>query len=272
MLKKLIKHDMRSISKSAVPMFIVSGIVSIVCCAMLYFTYGFSEDVNSVFGAVIVTSGFYLLGMAAIMVLGVVTAFISISRYYKSLFTDEGYLTMVLPVKTVTLFSAKLLSTFIWIAFAMLVTGACAIVALYLPTVLYNPDLIGEAVVDIKWMLGFGQPISGIARAALILELIGNVFSFISTVFIIITAVTLGSVILRKQRVIGCILFYFVINLLAEGVIGLAAVLSGAIYGENYAEAADLTVAVFSIILHILISCAMYFINLHILDKKFNIE
>ena len=41
MLKRLIKYDMKSISKTAVPLFIASAIISLLCCAVLYFTFGY---------------------------------------------------------------------------------------------------------------------------------------------------------------------------------------------------------------------------------------
>lgn len=272
MLGKLLKYDMRAISRTAAPMFAASGIVSVVCCAMLYFTYGFSEEANTVLGALIATSGFYILGVLAIAVLWVVTAFVGISRYYKSLFTDEGYLNMVIPVKTSTLLSAKLLATFIWVALATVVTGACAVIAFYLPTVLYNPDMLTSAMEEIKWILGFDESASALARAFRVTELIGTVFSFAQTVFVILTTLTVGSVLLKKRKVIGCILLYFLINFIGEGIITLIGVITGAAFGENLAEVADLVASLLSILLYVGVCVASYFVNLYILNKKFNIE
>ena len=268
MLRKLIKYDMRSISKAALPIFLVSGMISIVCCVSLYFTYGFAENAESVLGAVLATSGFYLLGILAIGILWAVTAFISISRYYKSLFTDEGYLTMVLPVKTSTILNAKLISTFVWIGIATVVTGACAIVALYLPTVLYDSRLISDAASGIKLLLGIEGELSAAERAVMILDSIGNLFSYVSSVFTVITAVTVGAVVLRKKRILGSVLFCFIISFVTETVISIFSVIIGIAFGENNAVAADITGYAVSIVLYVLLCVGMYFVNLIILDKK----
>ena len=272
MLRKLMKYDMRAISKSVSPLFAASGIVSIVCCVMLYFTYGFSEEAESIFSALAVTGSFYIIGIMTIAALWAVTAFIGISRYYKSLFTDEGYLNMVLPVKTSVLFGAKLLSTFIWVLLATITTGVCAFVAVYLPTVLHDPEMISTAAEDMRWLLGFGDGVVGLAFAARIIELIGGAFSFVCNIFVIVTAITLGSVAMRKHRLMGCIMFCFLINLAVEIVTSFASFIIGIAFGEESLVAADFASAVFGIVLYIAVCVSAYFVNVYVLSKKFNIE
>lgn len=271
MLGKLLKYDMRAIARSAYPMFIASGIVSLLCCVTLYFTYGLSEAAE-LLDAIAVTSGFYTLSIVAIAVLWLVTAYIGISRYYKSLFTDEGYLNMVLPVKTKTLFNAKLISTFLWVALATVVSGACAIIALYVPTVLYDSEMISVAVEEIKWLFGIREEFTALQRAALIVELLGNILSFACAVLTVITALTICYLSVKRYKLIGSIMFFFVTNLVLEGIISFADMGIYSLFGEERADAAALTLAIVAAVLYIAVGVVMYFVNLYLLSNRFNIE
>lgn len=271
MLGKLLKYDMRAISRTVLPMFAASGIISVICCAALYFTYGYSEEADSIMGALLVTSGFYTLGVIAIGVLWLITAFVCISRYYKSLFTDEGYLNMVLPIETKTLFSAKLSVTFIWIAISTVATGACVFIAVYLPTVLYDPEMISQAVENIKLILGIGE-LSAVMRAAIITAAVSRVFSFVCSVFVVISAVTVGALLLKKRKLIGAMMLYLLINLLCESVINLLSITVSAILGDDLFEVAQLVSSALEIVIYVAVCICSYFVNLRVLSKRFNIE
>lgn len=272
MLGKLLKYDMRAISRTVLPMFAASGIISVICCAALYFTYGYSEEADSIMGALLVTSGFYTLGVIAIGVLWLITAFVCISRYYKSLFTDEGYLNMVLPIETKTLFSAKLSVTFIWIAISTVATGACVFIAVYLPTVLYDSEMISQAVENIKLILGIGGELSAVMRAAIITAAVSRVFSFVCSVFVVISAVTVGALLLKKRKLIGAMMLYLLINLLCESVINLLSITVSGILGDDLFEVAQLVSSVLEIVIYVAVCICSYFVNLRVLSKRFNID
>ena len=97
MLKKLLKYDMRDMRSRSVPLFIASAATALICCALLYFSLSFSSDYFNF--AILAVSGLYAVGIIAIVALFVVNYFFALARYYKSFFTDEGYLNMVIPAE-----------------------------------------------------------------------------------------------------------------------------------------------------------------------------
>ncbi|MBQ9071053.1 MAG: hypothetical protein IJY23_06895 [Clostridia bacterium] len=272
MLGKLLKHDMRSMSKVAAPMFIASGIVSVICCAMLYFTFGFfEEDIHTVFGAIMLTGSFYLIGLGAIFVMWAIVSFLAIARYYKSLFTDEGYLNMVLPIKSVTLFSAKLLSTFIWIAFASGVAVLGTLISVVLPTLLYDSSMVAGLIDTAKVLLGLGEDKTALVITIGIVKLAESLVSSVESIIIIITAVTVGATLINRHKVFGSIIFYFVITLAEEIFSGVATLVFESVLPNNLDISAFMS-SLFALILSAGISVGMYFLSLFILEKKFNIE
>ena len=79
MLKKLLKHDLRAMARFSVPMFIASGIISVICCAMLYFTFSFTEEADTFIGAILTVSGFYVMGIMAIAIMyGIVVVMVAV--------------------------------------------------------------------------------------------------------------------------------------------------------------------------------------------------
>lgn len=272
MLGKLLKHDMRSMSKSAVPIFISSGVISVVCCAMLYFTFGLlEEDSETLFGALSLTGSFYFLGMMAILAMWAIVAFLTVARYYKSLFTDEGYLNMVLPVKTVTLFNSKLLSSLIWFVLSGAVAAACMFIALVLPTLLYDMTIFTDLYEYITTIAGPFEKQSALSIASDVVDAIAFAALGVESVVTILTAVTIGAALIKKHKVLGSILFYFAINLMKESVTEIASEVFEKITVSN-PDLALLLTSLFALLVSAVVTACMYFAGLTVLSKKFNIE
>ena len=122
MLKKLIKHDL----KYGVRMFAVLHIILIIGCLMARFLVidhlDFSADPEE-FAPVI-----------ALLIVVLTMLFSAISfgccimyavRFYKNLFTDEGYITWTLPASPLTQLWAKILSASIWYVLRFLLRSCC---------------------------------------------------------------------------------------------------------------------------------------------------
>ena len=272
MLGKILKHDMRSMSKMAIPMFVSSGVISVICCTLLYFTYGYSDGADSMLGAIFVTSGFYLVGVFAIVAMWCAVAFLAFTRYYKSLFTDEGYLNMVLPVKTVTLFSGKLVSVYIWIIMASVVAAASLAITFVLPTVLYDSQYFTSFIDTIELILGIGYEEVGAMDIAIgLCSTALSVLTFLEGVLVVITAITLGASIMKKRKVLGSIVFYFAITFVQQSGEDIASGIFDSIF-ESSPDLSALIVTVLSILATFAISAGMYFLSLYTLNTRFNIE
>jgi len=265
MLGKLLRYDMRAQSRSAVPMFISSAIISVVCCALLYFTFGFTEADNFFLGLAFV-GGFFGLGILAIVVLCTVNAFMSFARYYKSLFTDEGYLTMTIPVNTVTLLNAKILSSLIWCAISAIAFAIFGFIAIVMPTLLADPSYLSE-ISDI-WNLFFGAG-GSINILDFVFSTLYAVMNSVSMVVTLLTSITVGSVVVAKHKILSSIVFFYVLSFLESAVESIITIILGFIMGDAYLLFVEQIVCT---VIIAVFGAVMYFINLHILKNKFNIE
>lgn len=266
MLRKLLKYDLREMLRRSYPFFAASGAVSLLCCALMYFSRSFQEE--SGFGFFTAIS-FYGIGIFAIVVLLAINMFFAVARYYKSFFTDEGYLYMVIPTDTKKLLIGKIMSAYIWI-FSSIVVGALSLfIAVALPNMLYDPrgffsllEGFGAEGLFPEFMLGLASSVlSGIQFLITILE----------NITIIFASITVGSMMMSKHRIVGSVLFYFVISFVQSSAMTVVEIL---ILGLLMTESAAgyIISQLIGLLVSVAISVVMYFLNLHYLKNRFNIE
>lgn len=212
MLKKLLKYDLRSLCRYCVPLLIAmlaGTVLGMVCLplivriaeliptlaeeASMLFVFVMMFCVFGIFGA------FLLVGLSA----GLFQIMICVD-FYKSLITDEGYLTFTLPVKRRDILFSKLINGIFWSLISVVaatVSITLIIVSLFLFT-------------DVPWPSGEGLreflSLFGLNDLLTLLNGILYVFlSLISGLLLYFTAIFLGSVIAKKHKLmvsIGCIL------------------------------------------------------------------
>ena len=271
MLKRLIKYDMRAVSRIAVPMFIASGIISLLCCAVLYFTFGFAEEISSLFNAFMVTGGLYVIGVVTILVMLSAVLFTVVSRYYRSVFTDEGYLNMVIPVSKKSFLDAKIISSVIWFFIASVVSWICVVISLILPTLLYDTTLISSVFDAIKENLGITKDNVALGITTLLFKLLLSSLGVAKDVMLVIAAITLGAAFIKKFKIVSSIVLYFVISFSEELFTDAVSALVRFITVDH----AWMTL-VFDSLLELMIIAtvfaAAYLLSLYTLEKRLNLE
>jgi len=119
MLGKLIKHETRATSRIFLPLYGALQILTIFTKLVMaigapdFFSEAASNNNNI---AEIILGISFTLYFVLIVGICVMTLVMIIQRFYKNLFTDEGYLMFSLPVKTWELVLSKLLVGMIWSA------------------------------------------------------------------------------------------------------------------------------------------------------------
>ena len=108
MLGKVLKYDLKSMGKSLFPLY--AGLLGL---ALVLKFIGFIADNVSAFSFIYSIMFIFFI----VLVIGGLfyTFFVSIMRYYKNLYSDEGYLTHTLPVSAGSLLFSKVLSSLIYI-------------------------------------------------------------------------------------------------------------------------------------------------------------
>lgn len=202
-------------------------------------------------------------------------------RYYKSMYTDEGYLTHTLPVTTNQLLVSKALNFWIWnlLTTAAITISVCAFVAVV--SVLESGDLsfVVEIIDGCKELC---HAINSSAYALpwqffLISLLVCMVVTSLSGVLMIIGSVNIGQL-WARHRVAGAVLVYIGIYLVQQFVLQILisnVMFAYMIRGIQTTSAAVTTVNKMAWIVtvdSILFAVALYIASYFILKKRVNVE
>lgn len=106
MLGKLIKYDLISVSKILFPLHLALLVVTVLG--------RLSMALNLPQNAPLIVSLMLMLYIFGIIAIGIITLVVLVMRFYKNLFTSEGYLMHTLPVKASQHLNSKLIVAVLW--------------------------------------------------------------------------------------------------------------------------------------------------------------
>lgn len=232
MLGKLFAHEMRALAKPAAVMLavmVVAGLAGIFCveatdtvsCAA-GFASRYVSEVSAVSNVTVV------LVMAAlfcgfIVWASLVALYVFIAmRFYRTMFTDEGYLTLTLPVQTGSLVAAKFAAAFLLTTvFALVAVGIASLAAL----VIGDGDI--DAVEVLLSLLGGWSALATDGGAAGSLAGVANVLvSSAYTLGLAFLSLTLGAWWARRHKVAAAVALYVGISWVVSFVFSVAGVLA----------------------------------------------
>ncbi len=195
MVKKLLKYEFASFSKTILPMEIVLLGIAVLTRVIQFF----ETDSNTY--SIFITSTAIMLGIAMVVCI-VMTFVVCLVRFYKNLYTAEGYLTLTLPVTHTKHILAKLISSVlatvfsfisVFVAFAIATAGD-----VFNETVKAGVWIYKLLLKEFKWQGGL--------YTAEIIALV--LISIITTYLIMFTCITVGQM-ARKNRVLAAFGVYF---------------------------------------------------------------
>ena len=280
MLKKVLRYDFKSIYR-------YWWIGAIACFALsLLGSFGISflnTDKTipvpiEIFSyiAIILT----VIGYVAFIFLAQILVFV---RYYKNLYSDEGYLTFTLPVKRVTQLNSKLImgtTTYITtIIFCLVCAGIMLLIG-------FRNDIFTketyEAIIE-AWkefkaifetktdVLIFVCDILAAIVTAILTVMVSNQFMFM--------CISVGATISKKAKVASAIALYYVAGSVASFLLSMFSIfVSSAFANWTFAMTENEYDIVFTLIPFTLmffvsiISVAFYAIQYRLLDKKLNLS
>lgn len=234
MLGKLFAQEMRALWKPAAIMLavmVVAGVVGIGCIEAtdaVSRAAGFaSRYVNEVSAASNLTVVFVMAALFCgfLVWASLVAVYVFIAmRFYRTMFTDEGYLTLTLPVHAGTLVAAKFWAAFLLAAAFTLV--ACALASL---AMLVITDGDGEMVQVVLSLLGGWSALTGNGGvASSIIGVANALVSAAYTVGLAFLSLTLGAWWARRHKVAAAVALYvgigWVISLLFS-IVGVLAMM-----------------------------------------------
>ena len=288
MFKKCLKYDLRAVWKVWWILAVyVTGLCIVGSLGLRFFIQNVSMGEEPVSTPIMIGSIFAMLlfiaSIIALIAFVVVTFILVYYRYYKNLFTDEGYLTFTLPVRRQTLYLSKTLNALIWevasvvvvvlnVLFALLVVPPSAD-GLIDPVAYQELGAFLQGLWEVAgaWTLVFGLE-------ALILLLLYGLF-FCGLVQM---CITIGSVVAKKHKLLAAVGIYYLVNMVLSfitqfvSLFGMAGLVESMVYlMENHSFHVYMGI----ISLALLLGCVMlavvamilHFITLGQLERKLNL-
>lgn len=297
MLGKLMKYEWKNIWKAGTLMLLGMLVVTVIGCVVLRMPGGVvtglldNNDINATQSWFVLSSFVATLILYVIMLLAStwgMLIFLGI-RFYRSMYTDEGYLSHTLPVTANQLFLSKVLVSGVWYLFitigigisvvaliVSLMTGLLNIGELSSVLTQYNGN-IWEFLADAFYELGRTyEEEMGINLLhygiTLLLTYVAGPFIAMVTLF---GALTIGQLSSKHKGFMG-ILVYAGVTILSS-IIG-STVQSAFMFGANVANSASgITVSTNSaydinVITSLLFAAIMYGVSYYIMNRKLNLD
>lgn len=274
MFAKLLKHEWRAVSGALSILSLAAlGAAAVATIVLrLLISYGDKAPALSTVG------GLLLIGsILALVVYAVGSLIFLLFRFYKSRYTDEGYLTFTLPVTNHQILLSSLLIMLAWSAITITVVffGLAMIILMGTTTSgLINTELLRDlrVIADAISTIMTGQTK---AQAITILAGVSIVVSFLMSTMLMVTAITIGSIAAKKHKVLASIAAYYIINMgvsLITSLVSIPIMINSA-NASSLSELASGTIGLlsFQVGLELVIIVAGYFVTAHLMKKKLDL-
>lgn len=277
MLGKLIKYDLKSMSRAFVPMWLIAPVVALMLSFSIRGTVAWAN--TSRLGSLFVLGNGLLLAIMGILFFGalvglfVMTIVFVIQRFWNGLLKEEGYLMFTLPVKTWELVVSKALT-------ATLVSGISIIMGIFSGVILavFSTEEVIRSL-SMAWKYVFSEIIDlgPTFWLNVLLFILLLILGTAQSIYHAYAAMSIGHL-FQTHKVIGSCVSYIGISIIVS-IIGniVNAVISTAIPDINYwsydlMEMMSTAYLLYMILATFVELVAYHVITERILSKKLNLE
>lgn len=265
MVKKLFKHEMHALWRLMIPIWCVLGGVSVLGRLIQLF------EQDTIAYSIISGSAFFFY--AVLLIACMVCPFVfAVTRFYRNLFTGEGYLSFTLPVTAGQHIAVKLI--------AAVITQLVAIAAAALSVIIVTfGDLTVEIGKALWYLFKYFTRNWGAHLPLYLLEgFVGVLLLLVSEILLYYTCICIGQI-SKKNRVLTAVGAYFGIYAVKQ-VLGTILLLIGAeidwtplgIWVFEHPFATGHIVLCGGIVLVALIGGLYFFVSHRIISRRLNLE
>lgn len=301
MFRKLLKHDLKSVGRVCLPITIGAIILSVfglILSGVHVFLNEHTSDLfhlsleayeagneglstlfDILYTAAHLTNFASVLTMFFVVVvfmgLGTTVMVLVVVNFYKTLITDQGYLTFTLPVSPTKIYLSKIINGTIWSTVISLVT-VLGIALMLVPSLIFDSssltgDLLNAIVADV-------HPINLILMIFLyvVVWFVGSVVTLIYYFF----AVFLGGVITPKGKFVTGAAFiivghiaYYIFQQVISFIITFASLFASALFSNEIIDTITITniTMLISFISLLIIGTVFFFLTKWLMNKKLNL-
>lgn len=270
MFTKLLKHEWRATRG-------MLGTLCLVCLGasllgggtMRYLMIASTQDAEH--NVIVVLNGLAMVAaMIAVAVVGVAALLLYIGRFYKSRFTDEGYLTFTLPVSTHQNLLASMVNSAIGMVIVFFVI--CAALGVWLMIGLPGMGEFLQRVWDEipELWAGLKYAWSEIPWAYVWMFLMDILTGSVCELVVLMLSVTIGSILAKKHKILAAVGVYYGIHVALSMVtsftmaMGVFSGVDGKVWVLRYFSGMALLMTAVSIV--------GYFLMYALVDRKLNLN
>ena len=263
MFAKLLKHEWKSSSRILGILSLAALGVGILGAVLLRIitTMELRPDASDALMMVLSIALFFLF--LTLIAYVAATEIILLYRFYKSKFTDEGYLTFTLPVSSHQIFLSSFLNIAAWMLISLLVTifSICLIILAGI-----DWSQVGSSVTsDIEY---FYSDIYSVESAAeILLNILSRVVSFFSGIVTPMACLTAGAVIAKKHKILMAFGLGYGVSMVSgmvSGVLSALSMLSVQEYSLTFTYLVEIGT-------QLILAVGGYFLSTYLMSKKLNL-
>ncbi len=263
MLGKLMKYDNRAIGRILLPVY--GGMILLALLNNLvrnFWDFGTDDPMILKIFQVITMVAYVLVIFVAIFT----TVFTIVSRFYKDMTRDEGYLTHTLPVGSSTLLGAKLLSGSLWLIIGL----AAGIASVFC---LIRPDTLSAALRNFGAFVHQVILILEEAKISWVPYLVEFILLFVLTIpeslLAFYLAIAIGNL-ANNHRVLAAIGVYTLIGIAKQTVYTLLGIIAEHLEWQTMTEM-SLSALTALIVVSLVFSVASFFVTRFLFRHKLNL-
>ena len=269
MVRKLFKHEIFYYLRSLLPVYIVLGGIALAGRLIACF------EADTVSYSILRGSSIVALVIAIVATLCLTYVFI-ITRYYKNMFTGEGYLTLTLPVTATN-------HLFVKIVTAVLIYMASGLFCVLSVCLFAAGKWLNEILQGAAKIWNYGVEMVGSHLVFYVLEWIPIILIVItSEILLIYMCISLGQL-FNKNRILAAVGVYFVLYIIGQIISTIISIIFSVstmtridkwfeIIASWKAETVFHVVSGVAFVWFLLIGCIYFGVSQFVLTKKLNLE
>lgn len=276
MLGKLLKYDMRYVARLMPFMYLVAFVLSLFT-SLIVFSISKLSEMSFI---LVMTVPFLLLALVVVAYSGLIMVAM---RIYKSLYSDEGYLTFTLPVTPTQLIWSKILLYVIWELMGIIVAIICIALPILTALFTFADQSFFDAIkyfIDILWYT-FKEMFAADNFSMVMMIVVWVLFlliSFLSAPIAILFSFSVGQF-ANKHRVISAIGIYFAYSMVLSilfSILELFIYIPGILASANEAAIGIMSsqftwYTFFCALLTVIVSSICYLVTKRIMTNKLNL-
>lgn len=273
MFAKLLKHEWKTNSKMLIT---ISGfmlgiaLLSGLALRLIISTASNPEGASDAMALVMIPASLFLVvAFWALVLYAAGVEFYLLYRFYKSRFTDEGYLTFTLPVKTSHIFLSSALHMLIWgvISGIVLLLSGCICIFVGIP--------FGENTVTIGAFFDGFREIFSIYAEVFPWEAYLPVLpvTLICGIVLPMSCIVIGSVLAKKLKILASIGIMYGCSALTSIISGMVTAVTTVMYAQGMitTDAMNIILPTASAIVSVLLALSGYLLSIYLMKNKLNL-